>query len=177
MSDLSQNEARFGNKCENLGLFKIRFQNQNVLKTVCKTKLVKDLSYLVPIWPKLGPNLTLRKIAIWLSKNCQKLDIFFNRTAIGHDKKKRVLESPVNIHPQFSLLSLSLRTINVYKLYIYLSLKKIFKPGSNPRPKAPSAYIIHGYEIWPQSGSDWPQMGQIREIFRSDSVHFGAPLA
>ena len=33
----------------------------------------------------------------------------------------------------------------------------------------------HGYKIWPQSGSDWPQMGQIREIFRSDSVHFGAP--
>ena len=32
----------------------------------------------------------------------------------------------------------------------------------------------HGYQIWPQSGSDWPQMGQIREIFRSDSVHFGA---
>ena len=26
-----------------------------------------------------------------------------------------------------------------------------------------------------QIGSDWPQMGQIREIFRSDSVHFGAP--
>ena len=33
----------------------------------------------------------------------------------------------------------------------------------------------HGYQIWPQNGSDWPQMGQIREIFRSDSVHFGAP--
>ena len=33
----------------------------------------------------------------------------------------------------------------------------------------------HGYQIWPQSGSDWPQMGKIREIFRSDSVHFGAP--
>ena len=31
----------------------------------------------------------------------------------------------------------------------------------------------HGYQIWPQSGSDWPQMGQIREIFRSDSVHLG----
>ena len=32
----------------------------------------------------------------------------------------------------------------------------------------------HGYQIWPQSGSHWPKMGQIREIFRSDSVHFGA---
>ena len=35
-------------------------------------------------------------------------------------------------------------------------------------------FLRHGYQIWPQSGSDWPQMGQIREIFRSDSVHFGA---
>ena len=34
--------------------------------------------------------------------------------------------------------------------------------------------VRHGYQIWPQSVSDWPQMGQIREIFRSDSVHFGA---
>ena len=33
---------------------------------------------------------------------------------------------------------------------------------------------LHGYQIWSQSGSDWPQMGHIREIFRSDSVHFGA---
>ena len=33
---------------------------------------------------------------------------------------------------------------------------------------------VHGYQIWPQSGSDRAQMGQIREIFRSDSVHFGA---
>ena len=31
--------------------------------------------------------------------------------------------------------------------------------------------VTHGYQIWPQSGSDWPQMGQFREIFRSDSVH------
>ena len=40
----------------------------------------------------------------------------------------------------------------------------------------PCSVRNHGYHIWPQSGSDWPQMGQIREIFRSDSVHFGAPL-
>ena len=46
---------------------------------------IKDLS--MPPKDRLGlqsdlfalvsPNLTLRKIAIWLSKNCQKLDIFF----------------------------------------------------------------------------------------------------
>ena len=36
------------------------------------------------------------------------------------------------------------------------------------------SYLHHGYQIWPQSGSDWPQMGQIRKIFRSDLVHFGA---
>ena len=47
------------------------------------------------------------------------------------------------------------------------------------QPATPRSLVIgsgHGYQIWPQSGSDWPQMGQIREIFRSDSVHFGAPV-
>ena len=28
--------------------------------------------------------------------------------------------------------------------------------------------LIQGYQIWAQSGSDWPQMGQIRNFFRSD---------
>ena len=31
-----------------------------------------------------------------------------------------------------------------------------------------------GCQIWAQSGSDWPQMGQIQDFFRSDSVHFGS---
>ena len=36
-------------------------------------------------------------------------------------------------------------------------------------------HLAHADQIWTQCGSDWPQMGQIRENFRSDSVHFGAP--
>ena len=31
-------------------------------------------------------------------------------------------------------------------------------------------------QIWNQSGSDRPQMGQFRDFFRSDSVHFGSVL-
>ena len=29
-------------------------------------------------------------------------------------------------------------------------------------------------QCWKQTGSDWSQMGQIREFLRSDSVHFGS---
>ena len=30
-------------------------------------------------------------------------------------------------------------------------------------------------QIWAQRWSDWPQMRQIRDFFRSNSVHFGSP--
>ena len=47
--------------------------------------------------------------------------------------------------------------------------------GTNPDILDSQYLLEHGYQIWPQSGSDWPQMRQIREFFRSDSVHFGSP--
>ena len=44
---------------------------------------------------------------------------------------------------------------------------------SNDPPTHPltTSDVNYGHQIWTQSGSDWPQMGQIREFFKSDSVH------
>ena len=33
--------------------------------------------------------------------------------------------------------------------------------------------LMQGWQVWLQSGSDWPQMGQIRGFFRSDFSVFG----
>ena len=43
-----------------------------------ETKCTETLISTTPMFAPFGPNLTLRKIAIWMSKNCPKLDIFFN---------------------------------------------------------------------------------------------------
>ena len=64
-SGLSPKCVRLAPNGTNLGLFKIEQ----------KTYLKKS-----QIFP-FGANLTLRKIAIWLSKNCQKLDIFSQKNA------------------------------------------------------------------------------------------------
>ena len=47
-------------------------------------------------------------------------------------------------------------------------------------PYCHTSSLNQGWQVWLQSGSDWPQMGQIRGFFRSDfrtfgsSTHFGA---
>ena len=35
-------------------------------------------------------------------------------------------------------------------------------------------YHLQGCLSYPHIGSDWSQIGQIRDFFRSDSVHFGS---
>ena len=46
------------------------------------TKLSSDYQPEIRLpWFTQDPNLTLRKIAIWMSVNCQKLDIFFKKIA------------------------------------------------------------------------------------------------
>jgi len=57
-----------------------KYSYVNICDNVCKLELLLTDEKIVYV-QNLGFLLTLRKIAIWLSKNCQKLDTFFKKIA------------------------------------------------------------------------------------------------
>ena len=78
---------------------------------------------------------------------------------------------------QFNSIALSIIMkcdVTVNKKSTFLNAEKYCSQEALAEAQLCLGSTHHVYQIWPQSGSDWPQMGQIREIFRSDSVHFGA---
>ena len=58
----------------------------------------------------------------------------------------------------------------VQAIYQLSSLTFIYKQSTHLHTSAASCYHVtqHTTQIWTQSGSDWPQMGQLRDFFRLD---------
>ena len=83
------------------------------------------------------PHLTLRKIAIWLSKNCQKLDIFFKKIA-------------KNVHFFSKKLPLAIFFFKWKFLAIFLTVKWQFTGGSgliNISPVSPVVFDTQVHDV------------------------------
>ena len=87
----------------------------------------------VTVCSELSLHLTLRKIAIWMSKNCQKLDIFFKKI----DKNCHFFQQ--NCHWQFCLsIFLKKRQFSGN----FLTFKWQFSGGSDRDLEGPGSHIL-----------------------------------
>jgi len=95
---------------------------------------------------------------------CQKLDIFF--------KKKTKIDI---FFPKKIDIGNFVEKMTIFvNFFLKCQVLAIFWQSNGNFPEGqPSTYVLSKQssqcaQIWAQSGSDWPQMGQNRDFFRSD---------